>query len=472
MKRLISWLDERTGFRALLRWGLSEPIPGGAKLAYVFGSGLAFVFLSQVVTGVALALYYCPSPEHAHTSVSYIMKEVASGALLRSVHAYGASAMVILLIFHVVQVFLYGAYKGRRELLWMTGALLGLLVLAMGFTGYLLPWDQKAYFATTVGTNIASEVPFIGDALRRIMRGGNEVGGLTLSRFFVLHVFILPGLIFCLVALHIFLFRKAGPAGPTAEDPFDRKLSTEPFFPRQFVYDLLCVLLLVAALFTAATLSPVELGPIADPSDTQYLPRPEWYYRPLFQWYRYWNGPGAVIGVVVIPMVVALLFLLVPFLDRGSKRYLRARKAPIFCFAFILTALFALGARSYYEDEKDPGVADQLARQEAAAKAYLKAPFEPVISGSHLDAAAPAKADPHPGKALYEKQACNICHGERGEGSAAAPKLTGLAARYKKEELAKLLQVPTDRMQKGGMQPVPLPPEELAFLVEYLRALK
>src|ERR1700726_3414310 len=160
---LSGWIDRRTGVDAVLRSALYEPIPGGARCAYVFGSGLLFIFISQVITGVFLTLYYVPSADHAHTTVPYITKAITAGSFLRSLHAYGASAMVIVMLLHLSQTYIYGAYKGRRELLWLSGCVLFALILGMAFTGYLLPWDQRAYFATAVGTNAASEVPLIGE---------------------------------------------------------------------------------------------------------------------------------------------------------------------------------------------------------------------------------------------------------------------------------------------------------------------
>src|ERR1700680_749126 len=162
---LWGWLNRRTGVDDLLRSALDEPIPGGARFAYVFGSGLLFIFISQVMTGIFLALYYVPSAEHAHTTVAYITKAVTGGSFLRSLHAYGASAMVVVLFLHLSQTYIYGAYKGRRELLWLSGCALFGLVLAMAFTGYLLPWDQRSYFATAVGTNAVSEIPWSGERL-------------------------------------------------------------------------------------------------------------------------------------------------------------------------------------------------------------------------------------------------------------------------------------------------------------------
>src|SRR5258707_12325283 len=208
-----AWLNRRTGLDALLRTALYEPIPGGARLAYVFGSALLFIFISQVITGVFLAFYYVPSADHAHTTVAYITKAVTAGSFLRSLHAYGASAMVVVLFLHLSQTYIYGSYKGRRELLWLSGCVLFGLVLAMAFTGYLLPWDQRAYFATAVGTTAVSEVLWIGESLKRLMRGVREMGSLTISRFFVAHVFLVPACIFALVSSHIFLFRKAGASG-------------------------------------------------------------------------------------------------------------------------------------------------------------------------------------------------------------------------------------------------------------------
>src|SRR6266567_3285927 len=232
-ERVLDWVDVRTGIRGLSSMVLDEPVPGGARWAYVFGSGLLFILLNQVITGVALALYYTPTAETAHTSVAYITKQVAGGSFLRSLHSYGSSAMIIVLGLHFLQTFLYGSFKGRRELLWISGALLSFLILGMGFTGYLLPWDQKAYFATTAGTNVAGEMPLIGNLLTRLMRGGDTIGTLTLSRFYVAHVFLIPATIFLFIGAHVLLFRKAGPAGQMTEDPVSPKLAPETFYPRQ-----------------------------------------------------------------------------------------------------------------------------------------------------------------------------------------------------------------------------------------------
>ena len=433
--RIFKWFDRRTGLQGLMHEALDEPIPGGARLAYVFGSGLLFLFLSQVITGVFLAFYYVPSADHAHTTVAYITKEVMAGSFLRSLHAYGSSAIIVVLLLHLAQTFFYGAYKGRRELLWLSGCLLFALMVGMAFTGYLLPWDMKAYFATAVGTNIAGEVPLIGEWLKRLMRGGTDMGTLTLSRFFVAHVFLLPAGIFAFVAAHVFLFRKAGAAGPIHASPVDSQLPTERFYPRQVLMDMAFALLLIAALGVFAYLVPMELGPQADPSDTQFLPRPEWYYIPVFQWLKYWPGSRALVGIVIIPLVVIALFVGLPWLDRKLERRPWKRPLAVSGFTLVFLSLCALGWLSYRDDHRDPGIAAQLVKQREETEAFMRAPFEPQLTGAAANA---ATVDPlvAQGKALFEAQTCSACHGERGEGTAAGIKLLGIGAKYPSETLS------------------------------------
>jgi len=473
-KGWIGWLDQRTGIRNLMREALDEPIPGGARLAYVFGSGLVFLFLSQIITGVVLALYYVPSADHAHTTVAYITKVVLSGSFLRSLHSYGSSAIVAVLILHVLQTFLYGSYKGRRELLWLSGCVLFALMFGMAFTGYLLPWDQKAYFATTVGTNIASEIPLVGEALKRLMRGGADMGTLTLSRFFAAHVFLLPGLIFAFVAAHVYLFRKAGAAGPVSEDSLKPKQKAENFYPRQLFMDLGFALLLILALGLLAYLVPVELGPQADPSDTQYVPRPEWYYLPGFQWLKYWQGSRAFIGIIVIPLIVIGLFVGLPFIDRRLERRPWKRPVAVGAFALVFLTLVGLGITSYRQDQREPGVAAQLAKQRAESEQFMKDPFEPETSGITLAKQNETLIDPlaAKGMAVFEAQSCNACHGADAKGTEAGPSLFNLAEKFPNEQLAHILKNPTLKMTEGGMTPIEATDEEMKAIVAYIRSLK
>ena len=468
------WLNRRTGLDALLRTALYEPIPGGARFAYVFGSGLLFIFISQIITGVFLALYYVPSADHAHTTVAYITKSVTAGSFLRSLHAYGASAMVVVLLLHLSQTYIYGAYKGRRELLWLSGCLLFALILGMAFTGYLLPWDQRSYFATAVGTNAVSEVPWIGESLKRMLRGGTEMGTLTISRFFVAHVFLIPACIFALVASHIFLFRKAGAAGPANEHPYHPKQKPELFYPRQVLMDLSLTALLIIGLGFLCFFVPVQLGPPANPADAQYVPRPEWYYLPIFQWLKYWHGAASIVGILVIPTVLVLAVVALPFLDRSVERRPWKRPVAMGAYAFVLFALVGLGLRSQYLDTHDAGVAQQLAKQRSEEEEYMRKPFEPELSSASLAAANVALADPlaSKGKTIFEAQSCNACHGDGGVGTAAAPALVGIAAKFSPEQLALLFKNPADKMTAGGMPPINLPPDDLKALIAYVESLK
>ena len=208
MASFYDWVDERTGVKRISRALLDEPIRGGARWVYVFGSALVFLFVLQAATGIFLTMYYVPSADHAHASVAYIQKVVPMGSIIRGLHSYGASAMIIILIAHLTQTYLFGAYKQRRELLWIAGVMMMLVVLGFAFTGYLLPWDQEAYFGTKVGTSVAGEVPVAGELMQRILLGGHDLATLTLSRFFVVHIFLLPLALMGLVALHLYLFRR------------------------------------------------------------------------------------------------------------------------------------------------------------------------------------------------------------------------------------------------------------------------
>ena len=472
-RRVFHWLDRRAGIDKLMKESLDEPIPGGARLAYVFGSGLLFIFISQIITGICLAIYYVPSAETAHTSVAYITKQVAAGAFLRSLHYYGSSAMIIVLLLHFLQTFLYGSFKGRRELLWISGATLSLFVLGMGFTGYLLPWDQKAYFATAVGTNIVGEVPLIGGWLTRLLRGGDTIGTLTLSRFYVAHVFLIPAAIFAFISIHIYLFRKAGAAGPIKQDPINPKLAPEGFYPRQVLMDMALALLLMVGLGFLAYFHPVGLGPIANPADTHFLPRPEWYYLPMFEWLKFWEGPQVVFAVVVIPGLLAALFFLLPFLDRSLERRPWRRPIPVLAVAFVIVGIIFLGVRSRVDDRDDPTIAAQLALQAQQEKAYTAAPFHPYIESPGatgplalpIGPVSPLVAE---GRGIFQAHGCSGCHGDVGAGTMVAPNLTGITTKIPQPQLIALLHNPNAAMRAGHMPAVDISPSNMSALLAYL----
>ena len=209
MTQIGNWLDERVGWRRVWEAIFLRKIPK-VNWLYTLGSATLFVAINQIVTGILLTIYYVPTPDHAYDSVQYITTQVAAGWLIRGLHHWGASAMVVLVVLHMLRVILHGAYKFPREMTWLTGVVLLLVVLGFSFTGYLLPWDQKAYWATTVGTRIAGTPPLIGDAILRIIRGGEELSAVTLARFFGVHVWVLPAALLTLIAGHLYLIIRIG----------------------------------------------------------------------------------------------------------------------------------------------------------------------------------------------------------------------------------------------------------------------
>ncbi|HZS09496.1 MAG TPA: cytochrome b N-terminal domain-containing protein [Blastocatellia bacterium] len=470
LAKLSDWLDERTGVRAAMRGALDEPIRGGARWAYVFGSLLLFLFLIQIITGIFLTMYYVPSSDHAHASVAYIQKAVPGGALLRGLHHYSASAMVILAVAHLAQTFLFGAYKRKRELVWVAGAVMLLLIFGFSFTGYLLPWDQAAYFGTKVGTSIAGEIPLVGPLQQRIMLGGSELTTLTLSRFFTAHVFLLPLVLGLMVALHVYLFRRAGPAGPFHER-HDKRI--DRFYPKQVFRDSAAMLLVFAALVALAYVSPAELGPEADPT-SDYLARPPWYFLPLFQLLKYFPGRLSVIPTVVLPGALFTLIFLLPFIDRREERHPLRR--PVSTASLILILLGAVGliALSKHQDRVNPDFSALLKQQDEDARGFLETAFQPQEVGRAQ--AIPAKADPgllakvsEPPAAFAEN--CAECHGDHGEGDS-GPALLGITAKKgrARDDLMKILN---NSRSYGLKKPMPrafpeLSEEERRGIIEWL----
>lgn len=209
LKRFSDWTDERFDWRKVWEAIFLRKVPH-VNWLYTLGSATLFVATLQAVTGILLTLYYVPTPDHAYDSVVYITTQLPAGWLIRGLHHWGASAMIVLVVLHLLRVFFYGAYKYPREATWITGVLLLLVVVGFGFTGYLLPWDQKAYWATTVGTRIAGVAPVVGDWILRIARGGKDLSAVTLARFFGTHVWVLPAALGLLIVTHLYLVIRLG----------------------------------------------------------------------------------------------------------------------------------------------------------------------------------------------------------------------------------------------------------------------
>jgi len=342
-EKVVEFVDERVGLKTIQAKMMNEPIPGGSRWAYAFGSVLLFIFILQVVTGILLMFYYVPSADHAYDSTQYIIHEVDYGWFILSYHFWGSSAMVVMVFAHMSQVFLWGAYKKPRELVWLVGLALFGIVMGFGFTGYLLPWDQRAYWATVVGVEIMDKTPIVGDFMARFLKGGPTPGQMTLSRFFVIHVMVLPAALMGLAGLNIFLFRKAGPAGPFRGTPEELKAKTDYFFPRQIWKDIVAMASVFLIICSLAFIEPVVLLEQATPDPGDYHPEPEWYFLFLFQLLRlkiFGGELGQLMGAIVLPGAFMAFLAALPFIDTNPERNLFKR--PIALIGWIGIMVFIL----------------------------------------------------------------------------------------------------------------------------------
>jgi ubiquinol-cytochrome c reductase cytochrome b subunit len=428
MKPLLDWLDGRTGYRKLTHEALYENIPGGARWRYVWGSTLTFAFSIQIITGIFLWMAYSPSSQTAWESVFYIQFEMAGGWFLRGLHHYTAQLMTILLALHLLQVLIDGAYKAPREFNFWSGLIMLQLTLALSLTGYLLPWDQKGYWATKVATNIAAIVPFVGPDIQKLVVGGPDYGHHTLTRFFALHAGVLPGLIIGLIGAHIYFFRRHG---IHAKQPF--KKPDAKFWPDQVLADAVAcagVLFTVVAL-TIATRG-AELSAPADASSPFAAARPEWYFLFLFELLKYFPGESEIIGAILLPGAAVGLMFAMPVLGQWKLGHR-------FNLVFIFGGLAGAGLLTWMamkQDKNDPNFQRALKdshQQAARAIELARSPTGIPVAG----AAALLREDPFiQGPKLFAKN-CASCHrydGHDGQGNPvkdpqSAPDLKGFASR-------------------------------------------
>jgi len=318
----LHWVNDRIGFTDALPFLRKKEVPVHRHSFWYYIGGMAlFLFGLQIATGILLLFYYRPSAEGAYESIQFLMAEVEFGWLIRSIHSWGANLMIFVAFVHLFSVMLLKAYRAPREITWLTGVGLLFVSMGLGFTGYLLPWNELAFFATRVGTEIPGVVPVVGPFLRTFFRGGDDVSGATLTRFYALHVSVLPALAFMLVALHLLLVQRHGMSVPPSVEAKGGAGRAMKFFPHFFLRDLVGWLAALAILAAASAFFPAHLGVKADP----FAPapagiRPEWYFMFMFQTLRY--IPPTVLGMegevlcVLAFGAVAGVLLFVPFLDR------------------------------------------------------------------------------------------------------------------------------------------------------------
>ncbi|MBV8283964.1 MAG: cytochrome bc complex cytochrome b subunit, partial [Candidatus Eremiobacteraeota bacterium] len=278
LSAVLNWVEKRTGFVSMTQEFLTEDVPGGASYWYVFGSATLFAMIVQIVTGIFLTFFYAPSAATAWESTRAIYLNPWTHFLL-SVHYWGASAMIALVFLHLLQVLIFGAYKSPREIQWVVGVLLLLITLVLGLTGYLLPWDMDAYFASQVSLNITG-LPPGGAILQNIAQGGTVMGTNTINRFFGLHVWLMPAALVALVGAHLAIFRHNGSAGPVTDDP--RKLKVGRFWPDQMFMDGAFSMIVFIIIVFLALVFPPFLDAKADPTNGAFVPYPAWYFLSLF----------------------------------------------------------------------------------------------------------------------------------------------------------------------------------------------
>ncbi len=462
IRRVASWIADRLAFgelSKLARRRVPAEIGGRKGWWYIFGNAALVVFVLQVLTGIALVTMYVPTPERAYQSVLYITEEAWFGWILRALHFFGASAMVVLVVVHVARVFLTGSYKFPREMTWITGVVLGVLVLAMAFTGQLLRWDDAGLWGVSVAAHFVERVPWIGPALADLVLGGDTVGGVTLSRFFAFHAFILPGLIALIVGLHVFLVAHHGISEPPkAGEPVDPATYREkyqslkkrgvPHFPdvawREAVFGAFVVAVIVTLALVHGPVGPAEP---ADPTDLHTNPKPDWFVI----WYYallYLKGRGLETFVMVyLPILVLVGLLLFPLVfSRGE----RAPSKRPWAIAIVVTVLLVFGS--------------------LIALGYA-APWAPAVDTEPLGEEELGGAPPEvlSGALTFFDQGCQYCHRVVGHGGRYGPDLTDVAARLSPEEIAVRIVYGFGDMPSYREQ---LSREELDSIVLFLRALR
>jgi ubiquinol-cytochrome c reductase cytochrome b subunit len=414
MKSLFDWLDHRTGYRGLVRAALYEHIPGGARWRYIWGSTLTFAIVIQFITGIFLWIGYSPSAQTAWESVFYIQEHVPGGWIVRGIHHWTAQIMVPLLVLHLMQVVIDGAYKAPREVnYWFGVALMG-IVLAMSLTGYLLPWDQKGFWATKVATNLIASVPWIGTSLQRIVVGGPDYGHQTLTRFFALHAGVLPALLVALIIGHIYLFRRHG---ITAKEP--KKKKDAYFWPDQVLKDAIaCLAVVVAVGLLVMWKRGAELTAPANPAENYSAARPDWYFMSLFQLLKfqdYFPGKDLIWGSVIIPSAILLFLLLMPLWSRWRFLH-RFNIAALWCG---LGGFAVLTFMAFRHDITDPNyhVAVKQAEKDARrAKELASRHGIPPIGALQLLRDDPATQGPK----IFQAK-CSSCHSYDGHDGLGLP---------------------------------------------------
>ncbi len=422
---MLNWIDKRTGFITMAQDFLTEDVPGGASYWYVFGSATLFAMIVQIVTGIFLTFFYAPSAATAWESTRAIYLNPFTHFLL-SVHYWGASAMIALVFLHLLQVLIWGAYKSPRELQWIVGVFLLLVTLILGLTGYLLPWDMDAYFASQVSLNITGLAPIAGPLIQNIAQGGGTMGTATINRFFGLHVWLMPAALVMLVGAHLAIFRHNGSAGPVVDDP--RKLKTGRFWPDQMFMDAAVSFLVFVVIVFLALVLPPFLDAKADPTNSQFVPYPAWYFLSLFGLLGLMPAqlnigpiplPMELIATIIVPTLFLVVVLVIPWLDRSTTRSFSARKGILWGTTVMVIVIVALSVYAQVATMAKQAAAPPSPSQ-AAVLAMTSETSTTAVAAGGGSAAAPGGGAAAPagnanGAKVFSTN-CSSCHGAQGQG--------------------------------------------------------
>ncbi len=443
-----STFRHRIGWDPYLKPFLYKKLPQGTGWSATIGTLCALLFGLMAVTGIFLAMYYNPSSDKAYQSIDFIMNDVPMGSILRGLHHWGAGAMVLAVVIHLLTNFFSGNYKAPRELTWTIGICLLLVTLGLGFTGYLLPWDMKAFWATVVSSNIPRDIPAVGDFITRVVLGGSTMSGLTLTRFYAIHTLLLPALLVFFVAFHIYLVRIHGLTEHSSNDAGEAEEALPyRFYPEHTLRSSVVFAVVLIVLIGLSVIGSVPREEIAGTLIESYLPRPEWYYMWLFQLLTYFSGVWETVGSLAIPILGTIILFALPFLNRvktlgaGNRPLCTAAGVTAIAGVLYLSLMGFAGAKPY--GEIIPAPQRVLTAQEAR------------------------------GLYLYADRDCAYCHQIQGKGGhRTGPDLSNMVAKGRDADgLTKYFKNPQAVRTTNIMPKYDLPEQDLRTLASFVLSL-